>query len=323
MFFIETNGGIKMFCQNCGKKIKENDVFCGSCGAKVITSSENAQKSSDDNENYRDSSMQNSEKDNGINHESYTQEHIDFKETVFGKVMHNYFKKPLSIFSLMKDEDTTKTSIGFLIGIPILYGLFHMLYFISFFKNIVNNVLYYVNKLSSILGSSYEEVDFYEYSDEISKIKNTIQTYISTNMEYPDYFFKGILVMFLMIAVTFIIVEICNATILKNSMNHKNILFISSIGFIPLLFAVILNNFVIYISFMATLIILILGFIMSLITIFSGVVQLNDERHDRAYWTMFINNVILMIIMPFIIKLGISSVLNTVAKIFKLMNKLF
>ena len=113
-----------MFCQNCGKKIKENDVFCGSCGAKVITSSENAQKSSDDNENYRDSSMQNSEKDNGINHESYTQEHIDFKETVFGKVMHNYFKKPLSIFSLMKDEDTTKTSIGFLIGIPILYGLF-------------------------------------------------------------------------------------------------------------------------------------------------------------------------------------------------------
>ena len=74
---------------------------------------------------------------------------------------------------------------------------------------------------------------------------------------------------------------------------------------------------------MATLIILILGFIMSLITIFSGVVQLNDERHDRAYWTMFINNVILMIIMPFIIKLGISSVLNTVAKIFKVMNKLF
>lgn len=308
-----------MFCKNCGKQINESDVFCGFCGTKVkIASRGDFENEISDNTNKGDRV-----RDNEIKQPVYTHQNVNFKETIFGKIACNYFKKPLSIFSLMKNENTTKTSIGFLFGIPVIYGLFHMLFFISFFKNIVNNIFYYMNKLGSIFGLGDSNLDFYQYSSEISKIKTTVESYLSVNMKYPNYFLNGMLIMFLIIAITFIVIEICNATILKNSMSHKNILFVSTVGFIPLMLAIILNNVVIYISFVATIAIIILGLIMSLVTIFSGISQLSDMKKDRAFWTILISSAALMCVMPFIMKISLSSCIETVMGIVKSMNSFF
>lgn len=260
---------------------------------------------------------------------NYVSQHRQFSETVFGKLVSNYFKKPLSIFSLMKEEDTLKTSIGLLIGMPILYGFFHMLYFISFFKKLINNLAYYISNilndlstgLGNILGLKYTASDFFDISDGIAKVKEKVQTYVSLNMKCSDYFFKGILVMFLLILITFVVIEICNTVILKNSISQKNVIFIVTVGFVPLIMALILNNVVIYISFIATLCIFAFGLIMSLITIFSGIIQLNSESRDRVYLTMCINNIVLFIAMPFIIKIGVNSVCETVVNIIQVICK--
>lgn len=335
-----------MFCQNCGKEINDNDTFCGYCGAKIVSSnnynkeqqynSANNQGMSYNNMNGQNIPYNNGSNMNGQNMpynnqymngqnpnygQNYVQNRKTFSETVFGKLIVNYFKKPLSVFSVMKGEDTIKVSAILAVVMPIIYGCFHMLYFISFFKNLVNNLAYYINNilksasngLGSGFGVKYKPSDFLDISDSISKIKDKVQTSISSNMECSDYFFKGILVMFLIMLIAFITIEICNAILLKNTISQKDILLLATVGFIPLLLALIINNVVIYISFIATLCIFALGLIMSLITIFSGVVQLSNESRERAYITVLINNIVLVAAMPFIINIGINSVMETIS----------
>lgn len=308
-----------MFCKNCGKQINESDAFCGFCGTKVnVASTENFENESSNNINMGDRV-----RDNGMKQPVYTHQNINFKETIFGKLACNYFKKPVSIFSLMKNENTTKTSIGFLFGIPVIYGLFHMLFFMSFFKNIVENILHFINNIGSAFGLGYSNLDFYKYSSEISKIKTTVESYLSMNMKYGNYFLNGMISMFCIIAITFIAIEVCNATILKKGMSHKNILFVSTVGFIPLILAIILNNVVIYISFVATVVIIMLGFIVSLITIFSGISQLVDVERDRVFCTILISSAALMCIVPLIMKTSLSSCIETIMGIVKSMNRFF
>ena len=296
-----------MFCQKCGNEINDMDTFCAFCGTKVQPNNNCLRKK-----------------------ENYNIQSINFKETVFGKFVTNYIKKPLSIYSLMKNEDTLKVSIGMVIGMPIIYGLFHMLYFVSFFKNLINNLAYYINNLLNTLGSSlgsslglkYTPSDFFEISDEISKIKDKIQSYVSTNTSLHNYFFEGIIIMFLIMLIAFVIVEICNAVILKNSISQKNIFFMSTVSFIPLVFALIVSNIVIYVSFIATLWILVLGLIMSLISLFGGILELNETSKDRAYWTILINNIAFVFLIPFLIKFGTSNVIKIIGNTINVIGKL-
>ena len=104
---------------------------------------------------------------------------------------------------------------------------------------------------------------------------------------------------------------------------NKNILFVSTVGFIPLILAIILNNVVIYISFVATVVIIMLGFIVSLITIFSGISQLVDVERDRVFCTILISSAALMCIVPLIMKTSLSSCIETIMGIVKSMNRFF
>lgn len=329
-----------MFCQKCGKEIGDEDMFCAFCGAKVQKNSAPLKEQPNNNYNHNIKYNPNNNIHNEINaynnrpasnqQMNYNLQSRSFKETVFGKLLVNYFKKPLSVYSLMKNEDTLKVSIGMAIGMPIIYGFFHMLYFISFFKNLMDNLVYYINKLftnlassfGSSLGINYSSSDFFRLSDEISKIKDKIQSYISANMSVTDHFFKGIIIMLLIMIVAFVMIEICNATILKSSISQKNIFLISTVSFVPLVISLIISNVVIYLSFVATLLILVLGLIMSLISLFSSVLELNKESRDRAYWTILINNIAFVIIIPFLIKFSTSSAFQTIGNTLKIIDKL-
>lgn len=323
-----------MFCQNCGKEVSNKDTFCAFCGAKVPINNDSLNEQPNYNTNY------NSNINNGTNTYSsqftnnqqmaYNSKFTDFKETVFGKLLLNYFKKPLSIYSLMKDEDTLKVSVGMAIAMPIIYGFFHMLYFVSFFKNLINNLGYYANSIfvklvsgfGDTYGVEYGSTDLLQFSDEISEIKDMLKQYLFMNIPKGDYFFKGVVVMFLMMAVAFAIIEICNATILRNSISHKNILLIVTVAYIPLVISIIISNIIIYSSIVATLLILVLGVIMSLISLFSGVLELNEESNDKTYLTIFINNVVFVIVVPFLMKIGMSSVFETIKNTLKIIDKL-
>lgn len=306
-----------MFCKVCGKEIKEGDAFCTSCGAKISDdSSLNVAQKSTTNEKY-DYEVQ--------NEGEYIQSHRNFKETMFGKIVINYFKDPFQVFSIMKNEDTTSTSIGILIGTIILYGIFSMLYFITFLKNIVDIFFRAINSLSDNLKNilNIDISDYYNYSEEISSLKNGINAYLTTRGDNFNYFIKSALSIGILILITFVIIEICNSIILKNRITHKNILFISAIGFTPLLMSTIVNNILIYISFFATIILAIFGFIMSLITIFIGILQVSNKKDDKIYWTIAVNNLALTIYTPFMLKLSLSTVLDTFIKLFKYLDRLF
>lgn len=310
-----------MFCKVCGKEIKEGDAFCTSCGAKLSDDSKlnTFSEKPETSTNYEDY-----ENDDEIE-EEYVQPHRTFKETMFGKTIINYFKHPLQVFSIMKNEDTTSTSIGILVGTIVLYGIFSMLYFITFLKNIVDIFFIGINSLSDNLKNilNIDISDYYDYSEEISSLKNGINTYLTTRGDNFSYFIKSALSIGILILITFVIIEICNAIILKNRISHKNILFISAIGFVPLLISTIVNNILIYISFFATVIIAIFGFIMSLTTIFTGILQVSNKKDDKIYWTTAINNLALTIAIPFTLKISLGAVLDTFIKLFKYLDRLF
>ena len=306
-----------MFCKVCGKEIKEGDAFCTSCGAKISDdSSLNITQKPTDNEEY-DYEAQ--------NEDEYVQAHRSFKETMLGKTVINYFKHPFQVFSIMKNEDTASTSIGILVGTIILYGIFSMLYFITFLKNIVDIFFRAINSLSNSLKNilNIDISDYYNYSEEISNLKNGINTYLTTRGDNFSYFIRSALSIGILILITFVIIEICNSIILKNRITHKNILFISAIGFTPLLISTIVNNILIYISFFATIILAIFGFIMSLITIFIGMLQVSNKKDDKIYWTIAVNNLALTISIPFMLKLSLGTVLDTFIKLFKYLDHLF
>lgn len=276
-----------MFCKNCGKEVAEGDGFCGNCG-------------------------QSSENKPGV------RVNIS-KDFMILKLIRIYFTKPLSFFSELKDEDSVKTSVGLLVGLPIIYGLLNILYTSS----LINSFFNMFNKLPDILSkagiiSAQDALSAKKellLSGEVVDVKNKISAFVDNK----DVFFNGAGQVIGIIILTGIILAVINSLILKNKMSYKDILIISTASYIPLVVAVVLATIATLISVAFGGFILISGYILSFITIYSGIRQLSEEKNDKVFIIMAILFVVISAVLAIYITkqfensiMGISNAFETV-----------
>jgi len=287
-----------MFCKNCGIVVSEDGTFCTNCGTPA---------------------------EGGIS-QSQTGSQVSIGDSAIVKLIKNYFKKPLTFLSEVKEEDLVKLSVSMIISLPIIYGILNMLYFSVF----INTILKSLSKVPSLLAelgiiSNNELVSAQKYfwSNEYISAKNNIDTMLANNVDKKDIFFNGILSFLAIVVVTGIVLFILNSVMYKNKMNHKNIIFISISSFIPLVIALLLASIVTNVSIIAGLFIMISGFILSCITLYSGVKQTSEESETKIFYSMGIYYIILSILLTIVVNSRLDAFVLSIASSLQYIERLF
>lgn len=277
-----------MFCKNCGSEILDGDRFCGSCGCQQF--------------------------ENDMRKETFTT--VKPIDSGIIKVFKNYFIKPVSFFSELKDEELLKSSIALLLGLPIIQGLLNILYVSA----IINSIFSMVKKLPTILASAkiISEQEALKasqqlmMSNEILDAKNKINAFIDNK----DIFINSFIQVFVIIILTAIILAILNAIVLKSKIKPTDILFISTSSYIPLVISMALASIVTLVSIIFGLLIIGSGYILSFITLYSGIKQISEEKNDKVFIIMIILFISCSAILALFITSQIESSLISTINIF-------
>lgn len=276
-----------MFCKNCGNVISDGDKFCGTCGHQQSGSA-------------------------GVS--GGTIASVKLMDIGLIKLFKNYFIKPISFFSVLKGEDLLKSSIALLLGLPIIYGLLNILYTSA----LINSIFSMIKKVPEILVSAkiISQSDAIKMSQELmmsSEVLNA-KSKINALVDNKDIFLNGFSQIMIIIILTAIILAILNAIILKNKIKPIDILFISTASYIPLVLAMAVTTITTLVSIMFGLLILISGYILSFITLYSGIRQISEEKNDKVFviitMAFILGSIILSIIIMKRIESSLISSLN-------------
>lgn len=283
-----------MFCKNCGSLIKEGDAFCGNCGRPVNSHS---------NEDVNKTNV-------------HTHEYVLGDLNVIDSIK-TYFNSPLSFFAKMKNTDLIKKAIVLIIGLPIISGLFNILYNSALLNSLFNGVKNLPDILvkSGFIDSSQASVykNSIVMSDEFYTFKNRITTLIDNK----DIFISGFTQVIAIIIATIIVVELINAVFLKNKIEQKEILFISSASYIPLVISIALAALVALLSILFSFLIIISGYILSFITLYSGLKEYSNESDDKIFMLMTFLFILVSGILSFVIMKEFENSLVSIAKVFQ------
>ncbi len=276
-----------MFCKNCGSQISDGDRFCGTCGQQ------------------QSEGMGNSG--------GFTQ--VRISDTGLIKLFKNYFIKPVSFFNELKGEDLLKTSVALLLGMPIIAGLLNILYSSA----LINSIFSIIKKLPSILAEAkiITEQEALQVSQEFmisSKILDA-KSRIGALIDNKDVFLNGAGQVLVIIVLTAVLLAVLNALILKNRIKPADILFISTSSYIPLVLSMVLAIIATFISITFGLLILISGYILSFIALYSGIRQFSDEKNDKIFILMTILFILISAILAICIVTKIESSLVTLKSI--------
>lgn len=286
-----------MFCKKCGKEMKEGDMFCGECGERVVESRDNSQQ----NNSYK---VEQSVPSFNVNNIQIL------------KLIKIYLFKPLSFFSEFKNEETIKTSISLILGLPFLYGIINIIYSSA----IVSSFFSGIKKIPDILANaniiSFQEAIQAKTQLAMSTEFLTFRSQIENMIDNKKIFLNGFLQIFLIIIVTIIILEMLNILMLKSKIKAIDILFISSASYIPVLLALIVASLASLISILLGVFIIIFGYVLSFITLYSGIKQFSDEKNDKIFAVMTITFVIVSIIGTIIITKSFEDSLLTIKNFF-------
>lgn len=276
-----------MFCKNCGNEILNVDRFCGNCGQsvdgakteKVIISS-------------------------------------TLKDSVMIRLLKTYFVKPVSFFTELQGEDLVKTSVALFFGLSIINGLLNILYNSA----LINSVFGMIKKLPDMLANfgiisrqeATQATTEMLMSNQMLDIKNKINAMIDNK----EIFLTGFGNVLVMIIVTAIILAILNSIILKNKIQFTDILFISTSSYIPLVLSMALGALATLISIIFGAFVIISGYILSFITLYSGIRQISNEKNDKVFTLMAILFLVISAILSILIVQEIQSSIMTVANSF-------
>lgn len=285
-----------MFCKNCGNVISDGDRFCGTCGHQQSGSS-------------------------GMSRETFTP--VKVMDTGLIKLFKSYFINPVSFFGKLKGEDLLKSSIVLFLGLPIIYGLLNILYTSA----LINSIFSMIKKVPEILVSAkiISQQDALKMSQElmmssqVSDAKNKINALIDNK----DIFLNGFSQVMVIIVLTAIILAILNAIILKNKIKPVDILFISTASYIPLVISMAATSIATLVNIIFGLLILISGYILSFITLYSGINQMSEEKNDKVFAIMTISFIFGSIILSVIIMKQIESSLISSLNILDSFKKVF
>ncbi|WP_293978922.1 zinc ribbon domain-containing protein [uncultured Clostridium sp.] len=283
-----------MFCKNCGSPIKDGDVFCGNCGQPVDSSA-----------------------NSGINRGS-SKRHADVSGSIsFFECIKTYFNSPLSFFTKMRNTDLIKKSIALIIGLPIMSGLLNILYNSAVLNSLFNAVknlpdlLVKSGFIDSSVATTYKSGIV--MSDEFYTFKNRITTLIDNK----DIFVGGFVQVISIIIATIVAVELINTVFLKKKIEQREIVFISSASYIPLVISIALAALVSLLSILFGLLIVISGYILSFITLYSGLKQYSSESSDKIFMLMSFLFILVSAILSFVIMKEFENSLVSIAKAFQ------
>lgn len=279
-----------MFCKNCGNEMLNGDRFCGVCGQD-----------------------QSGRVENSAGFISPTR----VQNSVLLKLIKNYFIKPLSFFSELKGEDLVKTSVALFLGLPIIYGLLNMLYTSA----VINSAFSMIKKLPNILASAniISEKEALEATQQLMMSNQVLQAKNNINamVDNKDVFLNGTSQVLVIMIVTAVILAILNAIILKNKIKPIDIIFISTAAYIPLVLSMVLASVATLISILFGVLILASGYILSFITLYSGIRQISDEKNDKIFVLMTILFISISAILSICVLKRIESSLSETINIFK------
>lgn len=273
-----------MFCKNCGSEVLNGDRFCGNCGQPTS---------------------------NAVNETTFIPNNL--KHSVFIKLLKNYFIKPVSFFSELKGEDLVKTSVALLLGLPIISGILNILYNSA----LLNSLFGMIRKLPDVLANvgiitrqqAADAAKEMLMSDQILDFKNKINAMVDNK----EIFLTGFAHVLIMIIVTAIILAILNAIMLKNKMQLTDILFVSTSSYIPLVVSMAVASLATFISIIFGGFIMISGYILSFITLYSGIRQLSDEKNDKVFTLMIVLFILTSVILSILIIQELQSSMLTIA----------
>ena len=278
-----------MFCKNCGSEMLDGDKFCGTCGQSQSERVESA-KASVSSARMNDSALI--------------------------KLFKSYFIKPLSFFSELKDEDLVKTSVALVLGLPIIHGLLSILYTSA----LINSTFSMLKQLPNILASAkiISEQEALRASQELMMSSQVLQAKSNINamIDNKDIFLNASGQVLGIIVMTAIVLAILNAIILKNKMKPMDIIFISAASYIPLVLSMALTTIATLISIIFGLLILASGYILSFITLYSGIRQISDEKNDKIFILMTILFISVSAILSICVLKRIESSLSETMNIF-------
>lgn len=266
-----------MFCKNCGNQMEEGDRFCGGCGQPT---------------------------DGGGSNNNIVKT-VNNGELI--KLIKTYFTKPLSFFSEFRDKDVVKPSIILLVALPILYGIINIIYTSS----VISAIFSMLKKLPDILAKAglISQLELAEVKSEILMSNEVLsfKSKVDALIDNKDIFLKAAGQLLLIIIVTAIILLILNIVILKNKIRTEDILFIAVMSYIPLVLSGVLASLGTMVSIFWGIFIVFSGYILSFITLFSGIKQLSEESNDKAFILM----IILFIIVSAILSICVTKYIES------------
>ncbi|MBE6067097.1 MAG: zinc-ribbon domain-containing protein [Clostridium lundense] len=254
-----------MFCQKCGSELNEIDKFCEKCGNPVGSPPNlNLSKGTYENvvNNLRDVTYSN----NGI-----------------VTILKTYINKPISVFEKFHNKDVFGASIAMFILLPIIYGILAVLQLSEITNGIVKILKNIPTKMADMgfisAREAVEAITEMQTSSEVIEFSAKMKTFI----DKTEVFKYSALFLLILIVLTICMIVLVNKLILNNELNFKSILFIGTMCFVPVILAFILQLIIGLVSINLSIIMLPIGFILSIVTLYMGLLQNLNATKDKVF----------------------------------------
>jgi hypothetical protein len=267
------------FCESCGNKIQEGDMFCTNCGAKQIKDEEslieeqinenqgNDEGNNEGNNESKDSNENKSNNENFLNDNKVQATHETFNFSCDLKdVFIKMFKSPVLGAKQFVEFGEKNSVIVLTILAMFIQGLIGMWKTSAIISNIEDVIIHFIQKIISLrdiieTGSTnyYDSRNLIDITTEVNKVKSFL------NIPYFKIFLQNCMGLLIIVAVLFIIVYLGTNILSKNKIETFKIYKIALIVILPVLYFEILSNVIFYISFYMAIIVFLLGIIISII----------------------------------------------------------
>lgn len=296
-----------MFCINCGKEVKDEDAFCGYCGQPTNGGNEGIDSNLSGNLN---NNNVNGSMNTTVNNFNKVVSENTFK---IGKILKIYFKNPLKFFEEFKGQDLLKESVIMLIVLAIFNGIINLIERSA----IISSIMRSVNNMANVFTAGTSS---YNARGDV----NGMQTVLNTIIDRGQIFLFGILYAAIFIGATTLIILILNATIFKNKMLIKDIFFISTMSYIPVVLGMVVGAIITYLSFGLGIVFIVVGYLAGAITLFNGIKKYSEENENKVFVIMLIYFAVILIISFFVVQYQTKeTVLNVIQNIGKSKNSAF
>lgn len=226
-----------------------------------------------------------------------------------------YFKNPISFFRKFKNSNLKPASVIIFIVNSIIVGIINLLTTKFIINGLVNRAVEVINNsisnnriLNALLNNSSSSINSV-YSD-------NFKNFINQNIDGSYLFFIGFIRMAVLIVGTFIVLQIINASVFKNKLRIQDVMFLSSVSYVPLVIAMIVSCIVVNFSVFLAIFLFIAGVSMSVITLYSGINEYIDDRKDQVFRVVLIMTVIAAICFAIHASYNFDSFINFIQRLF-------